>query len=226
MEEALQTANDRITTLGNLVSQLEGDFSTEVGNLRKALEDAQKAAQAELNTVKEALEKEAADAKKKAEEAEAAAKKAQQELEAAQKQAAAQKAELDRLAAQAEELRKAAEDARKYAQEAQLRAEASMEQTKFEAGSPSLKSAKSTKKGKVKVTWKKVKDADGYKIVYSQNWDFRNSKSVKVSAKAASKTIGKLKSGKKYFFRIRAYQKVDGKEIYSRTSARKQAKVK
>ncbi len=226
LEEALQTANDRITTLGNLVSQLEGDFSTEVGNLRKALEDAQKAAQAELNTVKEALEKEAADAKKKAEEAEAAAKKAQQELEAAQKQAAAQKAELDRLAAQAEELRKAAEDARKYAQEAQLRAEASMEQTKFAAGSPSLKSAKSTKKGKVKVTWKKVKDADGYKIVYSQNWDFRNSKSVKVSAKAASKTIGKLKSGKKYFFRIRAYQKVDGKEIYSRTSARKQAKVK
>ncbi len=226
LEGALQTANNRIEALEILASQLEADFGIEVENLRKALEDAQKAAQAELNTVKEALEKEAADAKKKAEEAEAAAKKAQQELEAAQKQAAAQKAELDRLAAQAEELRKAAEDARKYAQEAQLRAEASMEQTKFAAGSPSLKSAKSTKKGKVKVTWKKVKDADGYKIVYSQNWDFRNSKSVKVSAKAASKTIGKLKSGKKYFFRIRAYQKVDGKEIYSRTSARKQAKVK
>ena len=130
------------------------------------------------------------------------------------------------MAAQAEELRKAAEEAKKFAQEAQLKAEQAMEKTKFAAGNVAVKSAKSTKKGKAKVTWNKVKGADGYKVIYSQTWDFRKSKSVKVSAKSASKTISKLKSGKKYYFRVRAYQKIDGKEIYSRPSVRKQVRIK
>ncbi len=229
LEDALNTANRQIETLNNLTQELQGNLNasnTEISNLKKALQDAQNAAQEELNKVKAALEKEAADAKKKAEEAELAAKKAQQELEEAKKREAVQKAELERLAAQAEELRKAAEEAKKFAQEAQLKAEQAMEKTKFAAGNVAVKSAKSTKKGKAKVTWNKVKGADGYKVIYSQTWDFRKSKSVKVSAKSASKTISKLKSGKKYYFRVRAYQKIDGKEIYSRPSVRKQVRIK
>ena len=156
---------------------------------------------------------------------------AQEEARIQAERAAAEQARLE-AAKRAEEearieaARKAAEEAKKFAQEAQLKAEQAMEKTKFAAGNVAVKSAKSTKKGKAKVTWNKVKGADGYKVIYSQTWDFRKSKSVKVSAKSASKTISKLKSGKKYYFRVRAYQKIDGKEIYSRPSVRKQVRIK
>ena len=226
LDTALAAAEQKILALEKLAQDAEKDFSDELTKVRQELEAAKTEAKTELNAVKTELEKAAADAQKKAEEAEAAAKKAQEELEAAQKLAAAQKAELDRLAAQAEDMRKAAEEARQFAQAAQMRADEAVAQTKFAATSANIKAVKSTKKGKVKVTWKKVSGADGYKIMYSQTKDFRKSKSVKASAKSTSKTISKLKSKKTYYFRIRAYKNVDGKAIYSRLSTKLNVKVK
>jgi len=74
-----------------------------------------------------------------------------------------------------------------------------------------IKSAKSTAKKKIVVKWKKIKGANGYQITYSTNKKFRKAKTINVKAKKVKYTIKKLKSGKKYFIKVRAY-KLNGKE--------------
>lgn len=69
---------------------------------------------------------------------------------------------------------------------------------------------KSVKKKSMKVTWKKVADAEGYQIQYSLNKKFKSRKKYNtiiktVSAKKASVTIKKLKSKKKYYVRVRSF---------------------
>lgn len=66
------------------------------------------------------------------------------------------------------------------------------------------------KKKALKVIWKKVSGAKGYEIKLATNKKFtKNKKTVKVKkGSATSKTIKKLKSGKKYYVKIRAYKKV------------------
>ena len=60
--------------------------------------------------------------------------------------------------------------------------------------------------------WKKQKkQASGYKIQYSTNKKFKGktTKEIKIGKpNAASKTISKLKSGKKYYIRICVYKTV------------------
>lgn len=84
------------------------------------------------------------------------------------------------------------------------------------ASAPTVKKAGS---GKMSVTLKKVSGAKGYQIVYSTSSKFKGSKSVTTTS--LKKTISKLKKGKTYYVRIRAYKadsmknKVYGK--YSKT---------
>lgn len=68
-------------------------------------------------------------------------------------------------------------------------------------GKPKLK----LKKGKVKLTFKKVKAADGYEICYATNKKFKKSK--KVTVKSPKATLKKLKKGKKYFVKVRAFKR-------------------
>lgn len=68
-------------------------------------------------------------------------------------------------------------------------------------GKPKLK----LKKGKVKLTFKKVKGADGYEIRYATNKKFKKSK--KITVKSPKATLKKLKKGKKYFVKIRAFKR-------------------
>lgn len=68
-------------------------------------------------------------------------------------------------------------------------------------GKPKLK----LKKGKVKLTFKKVKGADGYEICYATNKKFKKSK--KMTVKSAKATLKKLKKGKKYFIKVRAFKR-------------------
>lgn len=75
---------------------------------------------------------------------------------------------------------------------------------------PALTSVKSTAKGKIKVSWKKVSSAhDGFVVYYSTDKNFKkNVKKVYVNDyehKVTSKTISKLKSKKKYYFYVKAY---------------------
>lgn len=85
----------------------------------------------------------------------------------------------------------------------------------------------SVNKNKVNVNINKVSGASGYQIQYSTDKKFKNnSKTVNVSKKSTSKTISKLKSKKRYYFRIRSYKIVDGKKIYSSYSEKKSVKIK
>ncbi|HBZ63035.1 MAG TPA: hypothetical protein DEO89_00110 [Lachnospiraceae bacterium] len=80
-------------------------------------------------------------------------------------------------------------------------------------------------KRKMTVTFWSVSDADGYQIRYSTNKKFK--KAVKYAkVKSTKKTIKKLKRKKRYYVQVRAYKKVQGKTVYGKWSAKKNAKIK
>lgn len=87
-----------------------------------------------------------------------------------------------------------------------------------------LASVKSVSKKTVKITWNKVKTAKGYQIKYSTKKNMTGAKTV--SSTALSKKITKLQSGKKYYFKVRAYKTADGSRIYGGWSSIKSVKVK
>ena len=77
------------------------------------------------------------------------------------------------------------------------------------------------------VKWKKAAGISGYQIQFGLKSSFKGAKTLTVpKAGVASKKIKKLKSGKKYYVRIRTYKKVNGKAFCSAWSAEKSAKVK
>lgn len=86
---------------------------------------------------------------------------------------------------------------------------------------------KSTKKGQLKVAYKKINGAKGYEIAYSANKNFKSAATKKVVTASNKKTLTKLKTGKKYYVRVRAY-KMDstGKKIYGAYSTVNSIKVK
>ena len=129
------------------------------------------------------------------------------------------------LAQEREEARKKAEAALAQAKEAEKEALSAKEQAEFTSAGVTLRSVKKSGKKGVVVSWKKVDGAEGYVVEYVTNAKFK--KPVKATAKggAIRKTIKKLKSGKKYYFRIRAYRTVDGKRIYTKYSVKKQIKL-
>lgn len=84
--------------------------------------------------------------------------------------------------------------------------------------------------GKVKVTWNKAKytsKIDGYQIRYSTTKTFEHYKTVTVKgAKNTSKVISKLKAGKRYYFKVRAYKLVGSKKFCSDWSGWRSTKVR
>ena len=85
------------------------------------------------------------------------------------------------------------------------------------------------KAGKKKLTayWKKGSGITGYQLQYSRKSSFASATKVTVSGTATlKKTLKGLKSGKKYYVRIRAYKKVGGKKYYSPWSKALSTKVK
>ena len=73
-----------------------------------------------------------------------------------------------------------------------------------------IKSAKAKKGRKALVKWKKLKGVSGYQIAYSTSKKFskKTTKRVTASAKSAKKTIKKLKAGKRYYVKVRSYNKI------------------
>ena len=87
--------------------------------------------------------------------------------------------------------------------------------------------ALNTKKGSVTVKWTKAKSVSGYQIQYSMKKNFASGKKTKVKkASTVSKTIKNLTSKKRYYFRIRAYKTVNGKQFYSKWSKKKSVTIK
>ena len=93
----------------------------------------------------------------------------------------------------------------------------------------SVSKVSSPKSKQIKVSWKKqATQTSGYEIQLATDSKFtKNKKTVTVSGnKTTSKTIGKLKSKKKYYVRIRTYKTVSGKKYYSAWSKSKTVTTK
>lgn len=75
---------------------------------------------------------------------------------------------------------------------------------------------KSTKIKQLKVTWKKINGAK-YQVQYSLKKNMKKAKTKKNITKNTA-TLKKLKSGKKYYVRVRAYQKIGNKTYLGKWS--------
>lgn len=86
-------------------------------------------------------------------------------------------------------------------------------------GKLSIKSVKSTGSGKVKITWGKVNTACGYQIYYAngKNASYKRLVTVKGGA-VTTYTATSLKTGRVYYFKVRAYSNLFG-ETYSKYSS-------
>ena len=88
-----------------------------------------------------------------------------------------------------------------------------------------VKKVRPLRKKKVKITVKKTSEKiNGYEIVLSVKKNFKKVK--KVTTKKNVITVGKLKAGKKYYVKARAFKKVGNKKIYGSYSTVKKVTVK
>ena len=83
---------------------------------------------------------------------------------------------------------------------------------------------KSAAKKTAEISWNKVSGASGYQIYYASSKD-GDYKKLKSTTALSYKKTG-LKSGKTYYFKVRAYKKVDGKTVYGAFGKIKSVKVK
>ena len=91
-----------------------------------------------------------------------------------------------------------------------------------------LKISKITKTS-FKISWTKSKSKiTGYEVVYSRSKKFKGktTKFVLVGKKNKSKILKKLKKGKKYYVKVRAYKKNKGVFIFSKYTNKKIIKLK
>ncbi len=92
-----------------------------------------------------------------------------------------------------------------------------------------VESLKSAKKKQLTLVWTPVQEATGYQVKYSTSKKFTD-KTTKTSTvkkqKTTKITLKKLKSGKKYFVKVRAYKTVSGVNVYGSYSKVMSIKVK
>lgn len=88
-----------------------------------------------------------------------------------------------------------------------------------------VKKVKALGKKKIKITVKKSSEqVSGYEVILSTKKNFKNAK--KITTKKNVVTVKKLKDGKKYFVKVRAFKKVGNKKIYGNYSTVKKVIVK
>ena len=88
-----------------------------------------------------------------------------------------------------------------------------------------VKKVKALGKKKIKITVKKSSEqVSGYDVILSTKKNFKNAK--KITTKKNVVTVKKLKAGKKYFVKVRAFKKVGNKKIYGNYSTVKKVIVK
>ncbi|MCI8992728.1 MAG: hypothetical protein HFG80_08435 [Eubacterium sp.] len=100
---------------------------------------------------------------------------------------------------------------------------------KVTVGKAKKPTLRSTKKRQLKISLRKVSGAKGYQIRYSTSEKFtkKTTKYVYVTQKNPTKTVKKLKSGKKYYVQVKAY-KLDSanKKVYGKWSEKAVKAVK
>ena len=133
------------------------------------------------------------------------------------------------LQPQQEEKQKAFEEAQK-AQDAKLKEqEEKLKAEKDKYGfneKTTLKSAK-VKGKKVTLKWKKNSKATGYEIYRAtkKNGKYKKIRTIKKAA-AATFTDSKVKKGKTYYYKVRAYKTVKGNKANGKFSAVRKVKIK
>lgn len=92
---------------------------------------------------------------------------------------------------------------------------------------PSVTRVSSSKKSTAAIRWERLKNVNGYELEYTLK-SFDDEKSVKKVKviNTCLKTIKKLKSGRKYRFRVRAYKTCGSKKIFGAYSKVKTLKIK
>lgn len=138
---------------------------------------------------------------------EAAQQAAEQEIQQAEEQAAQQAAE--------QEAQQAAEEAARKAEIAKAKS----------LKKPAL-TIKALKGKKIKLTWSKVKDADGYIVYVKYPGKSKYAKAVTKKATVKSVTHKGLSKNRVYYYKVRAYKKVNGKVYYGPFSKVRKARVK
>ncbi|MDY2726771.1 MAG: GH25 family lysozyme [Anaerostipes faecalis] len=83
---------------------------------------------------------------------------------------------------------------------------------------------KRTGKKSIKIYWTKVSGTTGYQVYMSTKKNSGYKRIKTVSGKYSSYTKGKLKKGKRYYFKVRSYKKVGGKYYISSYSTVKTIK--
>lgn len=102
----------------------------------------------------------------------------------------------------------------------------STEQTITTPAKVSLYYAKNSKKKAVVIKWKKIDNVMGYEVSYALNKKFTKNKKAKTLSNTIF-TAAKLKKGKTYYFRVRAYnQDSNGNKLYGKWSSVKKVKIK
>ena len=90
---------------------------------------------------------------------------------------------------------------------------------------PSIK-VTSTKVGVATITWADISGESGYQLYYSTSKDGKYKKVKSYKANTVKATKSKLTKGKKYYFKVRAYNKSAGGTVYGSFSAVKSVKIK
>ena len=83
-----------------------------------------------------------------------------------------------------------------------------------------------TTKGKASFTWSNVSGESGYQVYYSTKKDSGYKKVTSYKTNVVKGSKSKLTSGKKYYFKVRAYKKTASGTVYSAWSAVKSVKIK
>ena len=124
---------------------------------------------------------------------------------------------------QADEDNAAVREALLKAQKELAKAKAKVEELKVKALKVKGVKVKAMKK-KAKVSWNSLGKGYSYEVFKStkKNKGFKKAKTVK----ATKVTLKKLKSGKKLYFKVRAFKKLNGKKVYTGYSKVVKAKIK
>ena len=98
--------------------------------------------------------------------------------------------------------------------------------TKVTVKRSSISNIKSKKK-KVIITMKKQKNINGFEVKWSKKKNFKKSSkvTVKYKKKITINKFKKVKKGTKYYFKVRAYKKVNGKKKYGKYSKIKSVRI-
>ena len=91
-------------------------------------------------------------------------------------------------------------------------------------GRVNIKGIKNSAKKTMTISWKKLK-TKGYEVDIALNKKFTKRKSTKLTTKTSLK-VKKLKKGKTYYVRVRAYNLNGKKKVYGKWSAVKKIKIK